>query len=86
MHVLKNNYAPCCYIIQKGILKIAHYSPKMLHRDCSFMNTFKETDDSTGLYIEPVNKCDSLLCGCTVFNRIQFKNELFAYCHGENMC
>lgn len=84
MHVLKNNYVPCCYMIQKSILKIAH-SPKMLYRDGSFVNTFKETDDSTGLYIERVNKSDTLLCRCTVFNRIQFKNELFAYCHGENM-
>ena len=32
-----------------GILKIAH-SPKKLHRDGSFVNTFKETDDSTRLY------------------------------------
>ena len=43
MHVLKNNYVPCCYIIQKGFLKIVQ-SPKMLHRDGSFMNTLKETD------------------------------------------
>ena len=25
------------------------------------------------------------ICGCTVSNHILFRNELFAYCHGENM-